>query len=456
MSTYSNLGTVSDWQKKQSILEGGRQRTGRLFISDDCANSLKTNNATHGRFLYDSLQILEDADNMINNANIEYDSMLNAVDNAIRLVAKCEENGEVTNDDLESQYIAKKTQNSFLGSSVIDDKISRTSAKNITDVPVSSLASNVTDTIGVSAAASIASIPTSSLASNVTDTIGVSAAASIASIPTSSLASNIMDKQSTSSSKSVEKIANSTIGESVLSFSKTPNAFGEHSIGNNTWNSLTLAEQSNVTEKLSQVGYMAEEISLITSGSASAPTLMVNSISNKLEKEIMNHPEIKNGILEKYGFNIFNENGTIDKDKLTLLLVIDNKNETDEYDIIQYFKEKYDIDIVDSEMFQEAEKELLKIMEEETDIREELLQRYGFDIINDDKNISKNKLLLALLMDAENNKDEFDLMAFLKKYLEKEKKNRKKYLKGIKTLSGVNLLGVTPLGASLLFKEKEE
>ena len=67
--------------------------------------------------------------------------------------------------------------------------------------------------------------------------------------------------------------------------------------------------------------------------------LKLQTISDKLEDIYKKDPSIRQKIIDLYGFDIFNDDGTINKDKLALLLLIDEKNPNDKYDIEKLLKE---------------------------------------------------------------------------------------------------------------------
>ena len=100
MSTYSNFSTVEEWKNlKQSLDAGKVNRCGTDSI-EECSGVLSKLSDLHPNFYARDLQKrLGELENQIIETNLEYDSFISSVDNAIISVQKMEEGGEVLPED---------------------------------------------------------------------------------------------------------------------------------------------------------------------------------------------------------------------------------------------------------------------------------------------------------------------------------------------------------------------
>lgn len=427
MNTYNKLGTVSDWQSKKALLEAGRP-TNRIIL-DENSNGLKALNAKNGRFLDKAFKRLSATEDFIKKANQEYDSLMEAVDSTMRAVGRLEENGSVNADSSSSSYTAQGSVTSALTSDLMGEKPTRDDAMLISGVPDSSLSSSVKEAEAVSAAAAVGAVSGGN--------IGASS----------------VGAESTSQAILTSATSGTAIGSSGSLAAN--NAFGDRSIGSGTWTKLSSGEQVNLVGKLQSVGYTRDEIKAIVTGEASVPLLEVDALAVSLENGLSNNPELRVELENKYGFDIFNEDGSVDQEKLGLALMIDDKNDEDDYDLIRLLHSKYGIDIVDQNEYEHLFNMLSELGDNFEQIRAELLERYGFDIFNKDRSINRDRLTLAILMDKKNANDEFDLLEFLRKVYENEK-NVDVKTGAISTLSGVGLLGVAASGAVALANKQEK
>ncbi len=247
------------------------------------------------------------------------------------------------------------------------------------------------------------------------------------------------------------------------------NVFGDQPVGTNTWGTLSSAEQSAVQGKLQELGYTEDQINQIIGGTASAPRLVADELTTTLEQNFS--PELRADLLNRYGFDVFNDDGTVNKEKLALALVMDNKSGTDNYSIIDLLHTKYGTDIVNQTLYDNLEEKLLGLIDEYPELRSDLIEKYGFDIFNPDGSINRDKLTLAILMDQQDSSDGFDLWNYLVDTFGEEaatailgsttkpvlSTTKAKSGKGIvTTLAGISLLGATGGGLALLAKKKKE
>ena len=131
-----------------------------------------------------------------------------------------------------------------------------------------------------------------------------------------------------------------------------------------------------------------------------------------LAKLLKLNPNLRDLIIEKYGFDIFNEDGSINMDKLKLALMIDDLNTDDEYDILELLSKAYNLKMPSMDELNSLVNLLQDLIKNNPDLRDYLIKKYGFDIFNEDGSININKLRLALLLDQIDN-DDFDLFKYL-------------------------------------------
>ena len=192
------------------------------------------------------------------------------------------------------------------------------------------------------------------------------------------------------------------------------NPFGSHSVSGDTINGLTPEEQTAVRQKLKDLGFSDSDIDAIMRGEGSVPSVEINPMAQSLEEALAKDPSLRQQLIAKYGFDIFNPDGTVDKDRLALALMMDNRSGMDDYSLMELLKTKYGLNIVNPTDFTNLSSRLERLLGKYPDLREKLMTRYGFDIFNPDGSINKDKLALAMLMDSQNGNDNFDILAFLK------------------------------------------
>ena len=113
----------------------------------------------------------------------------------------------------------------------------------------------------------------------------------------------------------------------------------EYTIDPKAWDALSAGEKEIIIKKLKEVGYTDDEIKKIKEGQMGISKLKLQTISDKLEDIYKKDPSIRQKIKDLYGIDIFNDDGTINKDKLALVLLIDEKNPNDKYDLEKLLKE---------------------------------------------------------------------------------------------------------------------
>ena len=250
------------------------------------------------------------------------------------------------------------------------------------------------------------------------------------------------------------------------------NPFGDYEITKNSFETLTETEQNDITDKFKEIGFTDSEIAAIKNGESSVPQLSLDAIANQLETTYQSNPAIREEFIKQYGFDPFNADGTINKDKLSLALVMDNKSQTDGYSIITTLHSNYGVDIVDQNLYSQLSNRLETELTSNPSIRSMIKQKYGFDVFNEDGTVSRDKLSLAMLMDGKDLSDDFDLNTIIgatpqgvtdKTNLENVvnplsgSSKVKKSGSGLASiLTGIGLLGTAGSGVAVMKHKKKE
>lgn len=98
-----------------------------------------------------------------------------------------------------------------------------------------------------------------------------------------------------------------------------------------------------IKAKLEELGFTDEEIEKILNGKVEVSKVDLNYLANKLEAALKADPTLRDKLIQKYGFDIFNADGTVNKDKLALAMIMDGKNDKDDYDLNSFIKVPTDI-----------------------------------------------------------------------------------------------------------------
>ena len=142
------------------------------------------------------------------------------------------------------------------------------------------------------------------------------------------------------------------------------------------------------------------------------------SYKSTLEDLYRTNPSVRNDFIEKYGVDVFNNDGTVNETALSDLIQRESFNSKP--DIVELLTDKYGITLVDNNLLTSYETQLEALYKTNPSIRDDILNKYGIDIFNKDGTINKSKLTLAMIMDDADKKDNFDLSNLLKS-LEPEK-----------------------------------
>ena len=99
------------------------------------------------------------------------------------------------------------------------------------------------------------------------------------------------------------------------------------------WENLSGSEKEVIVKKLKELGFTDEEINNIKDGKVSVDKVKLEELASQLEKLYKLDPSIRQKLKDLYGFDIFNDDGTINKEKLAIAMLMDAKNPNDQYDL---------------------------------------------------------------------------------------------------------------------------
>ena len=133
--------------------------------------------------------------------------------------------------------------------------------------------------------------------------------------------------------------------ETFPSINVDPNKVTPYDLTSEAWEKFSTEDKKAIEAKLKELGFTDEEIQAIKDGNASVNKTTLDKLDSALTKLNNEGSDVRQVILEKYGFDVFNEDGTINKDKLALAMLIDNKDPNDDYDLVALLKNKYGIDL---------------------------------------------------------------------------------------------------------------
>ena len=180
------------------------------------------------------------------------------------------------------------------------------------------------------------------------------------------------------------------------------------------WDKLPKEMQDTIINKLKEAGYSDEEIEKIIRGEIGVSKVVVNKLNEALEQTIKDHPELREELVKLYGFDAFNPDGTVNKQAVIEMLLIDIKNPDDNYDLIELLHSKYGIDLVNPKDYTRISQALTDALAKDPNLRKYLMDKYGIDIFNPDGTINRSKLVMAMLIDQYSDGDAYDIEAYLK------------------------------------------
>ena len=251
-------------------------------------------------------------------------------------------------------------------------------------------------------------------------------------------------------------------GESILPQTSYP--LGNYNVNSSFINGLP---KEVITEKLKNIGFTDDEISSIMGGEYNVSKVLVDEVSEKLADAYKADSGIRDYLKEQYGFDVFNEDGSVNNDRLSLALYMDDKTGLDEYSIISTLGNKYGISLVDQSALSNYVKEFESMFMKDSNIRKIFMEKYGFDVFNADGTINKDRLTLAMLIDKNSN-GEYSLLQVLKDAKASSLVNslgnnmvnittdKNKSESKLPLLAGAVAVGTAAVGAGMILNKKKQ
>lgn len=107
----------------------------------------------------------------------------------------------------------------------------------------------------------------------------------------------------------------------------------DYVLSDENWADLPGGDKDKIIKKLEELGFTDDEIINIKEGKVSVDKAKLELLSSELEELYKKDPSIRQKLIDLYGFDIFNDDGTINKEKLALAMLMDDKNKNDKYDL---------------------------------------------------------------------------------------------------------------------------
>lgn len=126
---------------------------------------------------------------------------------------------------------------------------------------------------------------------------------------------------------------------------------GVYKLNPNALENLSPKTKEVIKAKLKELGFTDKEIESILKGEMGVSNVKLKELSSKLEAALKSDPALRQKLIDLYGFDIFNEDGTVNKDRLALAMIMDAKNDKDKYDLNSLFTvtEKFENDPIGGE-----------------------------------------------------------------------------------------------------------
>lgn len=105
------------------------------------------------------------------------------------------------------------------------------------------------------------------------------------------------------------------------------------------WADLPAGEKETIIKKLKELGFTDDEIQDMINGKIGVSKLILDKVAGDLEELYKLDPSIRQKLIDLYGFDIFNDDGTINKTKLAIALLMDGKDPNDAYDLQKLISE---------------------------------------------------------------------------------------------------------------------
>ncbi len=154
------------------------------------------------------------------------------------------------------------------------------------------------------------------------------------SVSSSDISANVDGTSTGSGDASLQDIAtlSSTVGTTVGGLGSADKA-EQFPLDPEAWGNLSGAEKEAIVKKLKELGFTDGEINNIKDGKVSVDKVKLEELASQLEKLYKLDPSIRQKLKDLYGFDIFNDDGTVNKEKLAIAMLMDAKNPNDQYDL---------------------------------------------------------------------------------------------------------------------------
>ena len=186
----------------------------------------------------------------------------------------------------------------------------------------------------------------------------------------------------------------------------------QYKIEKDKWNLLPTALQTAIIAQLRKIGYTDDEINDIINGKRGIPKVVLNKIGVAIKDVSTTNPEIREEIKDKYGIDIFNEDGKIIPAALASLLMMDLKTTDEGEKVAAFISEQYGVTINDNNQLLSYKYELEQLYKTNPSIRKDIIEQYGIDVFNDDGTVNKD--VLSSLMSFKDTNVKHDIASILK------------------------------------------
>ena len=181
--------------------------------------------------------------------------------------------------------------------------------------------------------------------------------------------------------------------------SSTNYSMGNYHVGDNFKEDFSDSERQSVTNILENYGYSKEEIDTIFNGEYDTSNVLVEGVSSSLGDAVRSNPGLREEIINQYGFDVFNTDGSINNDKLSMALYIDDLNGKDNYSMISLLSNN-GVNIVELGSLNNYSNQFESLILKDYSVKDKIINQYGFDIYNTDGTVNKDRLTLAMLIDS--------------------------------------------------------
>ena len=181
--------------------------------------------------------------------------------------------------------------------------------------------------------------------------------------------------------------------------SSTNYSMGNYHVGDNFREEFNDSERQSVTNILENYGYSKEEIDTIFNGEYDTSNVLVEGVSSSLGDAVRSNPGLREEIINQYGFDVFNTDGSVNNDKLSMALYIDDLNGKDNYSMISLLSNN-GVNLVDPGSLNNYSDQFESLILKDYSVKDKIINQYGFDIYNTDGTVNKDRLTLAMLIDS--------------------------------------------------------